>query len=179
MKLSPSTRFLLGTTILLVVVNLALSALYIRTEQRRSALSQQVISATAELEKTRKEMDLTALKKELAETQAQLASPQASFPRDVQGIELLDEVLYLAEESRVQIVSIQSLGSGTEKLGATEYRLMRYSLQVRANLPDLIIFLNKMERSRFTTLVMDNLVISLTAKTAEMGLQLVVYAQKT
>jgi hypothetical protein len=145
----------------LAILNLTLLGLTLRNRDLSAALAGQTAEIEANLAQLQQteSQGMEALQEELSQAEAELARLKASFPDVGAGFNLFRRGFELAQENRVQVESIERLGTTTQSTAAGDLLLTSYRLQGRADLNSCLAFLSSLEREGLDTLALTSIQI--------------------
>ena len=128
----------------------------------RGALTEYVGSASS-LEEQLAAAEARLTEEQLAIAEARLLLEQAYPPDRLSSGSILNSVLQLAQESKVNVVEVSTQPEGDEERNRHTYSTLSIDLQVTGSLRDLAAFVSKLEKGEIGTVVIDEISIAGTA----------------
>jgi hypothetical protein len=169
---------LLGLVVALLLVDAVLLVGYSAAEEQRDRLQRQTLAVESQLATMRRPDALEALRRELAAAEARLAESPNTFPKEVDNLGINALIATAAMQTGVEISKRETGIQAIERFGATDYRAVRYSVVARGDLRQLMLFLNKIETSPYTTLVINGQSALFQNNVWTLQLEMTAYAQK-
>ncbi|MBI2304229.1 MAG: hypothetical protein HYU86_05720 [Chloroflexi bacterium] len=151
-RLTQIERILLVAVALLLLLNGVAFMGFIQGEDERTSLNKELARQQEAATKLQREANVEALKTELDDTKAKLASAQAVFPKRVPSLEILSLLVQSAQNSGVEINSAALAEVKKEKIGTQEYLSTRFSVKAVALPAQASALLKDMEKGPFPTL---------------------------
>ena len=178
LQLTRRQQALAGVAALILVVNLVLLFGYVGAEERRGAAQTQVSAVERQVNGMRRPEDIEALKRELSDVENQLAGSSSFFPKEIDSLAVYGLVANSARQTGVELSGMQNGAPTTEKFGANDYVAIRYAVTVRGQLGQVVAFLNKIETSGISTLIVNNQTYTFGANGWTAVVDIIAYAQK-
>jgi hypothetical protein len=94
----------------------------------------------------------------LEEVKAALAATQTGFPNTIDRNKIIDYLLDLADEYRIQILPLESDGWNVVNIGQ-DYRVLRMGIIADGSLKDVEAFIIGLQTGRYPTLVVSDFTI--------------------
>lgn len=169
---------LLTFVVAALALNLVLLAGYAAVEDQRDRIQRQTLAVEASMATMRRPDDLETLKRELAEVEARLATNPSTFPKEVDNLGINALIATAAAQTGVDVAKRETGAQGIERFGNNDYRSVRYSVVARGDLRQLMVFLNKLETSQYTTLVINGQSATFQNPVWTLQVEMTAYAQK-
>ena len=150
-----SKLLIIPLIIILVAVYYFLGMDYSKQRKEQEALTSQIIEVTQTLRQI--PQPPCDLEQRLAAAQASLAAEQSTFPDNINSTEVIDTILELADNSKVNIISLVTQPWSAEVVGEHDYYVFRLNIAVMGEFPQLLTYLNKLEKGDYTTLIIEAL----------------------
>jgi len=139
MKPSKKVWLILGAVILVAAL-VSVYMVYFRQAEERDALNGRLSAAQASEEKLKDEKK--NLNDDLAQAESLLNASQAQFPESVESIEYGEYLFEIAEDSNVNLASLNFPKPADKKAGAVTYSVVSLSLPVSGELSDIFDFID-------------------------------------
>ncbi|MCS6802310.1 MAG: hypothetical protein RMM58_12875 [Chloroflexota bacterium] len=178
LPLSRLEAVLLALVAAALVLDLVLFAGYSFTEDQRDRVQRQTLAVEASLATMRRPDDLEALKREIAELETQFATNPSIFPKEIDHLGINALIALAANQTGVEVAKRETGAQGVERFGNNEYRSVRYSVVARGDLRQLMVFLNRLETSQYTTLVINGQSAIFQNNIWTLQIEMTAYAQK-
>ncbi|NLG49599.1 MAG: LysM peptidoglycan-binding domain-containing protein [Chloroflexi bacterium] len=154
---------LVGAASLLVLVILAAITLplFLRTIQQRKNMEANLSSLQETIVQARRTQAAqpAMLQQQIAETQGQIQTLLADWPTTEQASQELTRYYQHADELGVQLTRMEALPGDPAPETAPVYRMDRFLIEARGELPDLLRFMEHIGSHSYTTFVLDKLTI--------------------
>jgi hypothetical protein len=143
--------------VVLLAVNCFLGMDYLRQRQRNEALTSQVAEVTQTLADTPEPPQ--DLEQKLAEAEASLADAQDALPRDINGTQVINAILKLAEACEVKAIPLSTRPWSADNIGKGYY-VFRINMAISGGFPQLNSFVSKLKNGEFESIVVESLSVS-------------------
>ncbi|MEW6233084.1 MAG: hypothetical protein AB1566_12330 [Chloroflexota bacterium] len=163
----------------IVVGDVALTVALLEKRRAQANLSWQLDTATRAYEEAnrRASEDSGQLRAQLAAAKDDLATVQLAFPSEVQGTEVLARILGYAQDTGVEISSLQAQPPASEKIGNTSYVVLKFNLQARGELTSIFDFLRRLETGVIKTVKLTNVAVTGSGPGNTLACEVLIYTQ--
>lgn len=117
----------------------------------------------------------SSLEQQLAAAEAELDAERALFTSDLRGTLVLDAVLDLGQASQVKILNARSQLASDSQLGDHTFIILPFYLRAEGDFPQLMAFVDKLEKEAFDTLVVKSVKIAQGTDSFTLDLQFLIY----
>jgi hypothetical protein len=178
LRLSRLELILAVVAVAVVGLDLILIAGYTAAEEQRDRLQRQVAAVESSMSTMRRPDDLETLKREVADIEARLVANPETFPKEIDNLGINALIANAASQTGVEISKRETGAQATERFGNNEYRSAKYSIVARGDLKQVMLFLNKIETSAYSTLVVNGQSATLQNNVWSIQIDMTAYAQK-
>jgi len=152
-----------------LAADVVLAVMYFQQQGEQGSLASELTAAKGALTEysgnaSSLEEQLTLAKTRLAEEQlesaeARLIVEQAYSPDKLSSGGILNGVLQVARESKVDVVEVSTQPEGDEEMDGQTYSTLSIDLQVKGSLSDLVTFIHNLEKGAIKAVTVDEIII--------------------
>jgi Tfp pilus assembly protein PilO len=143
--------------VVLLAVNCFMGMDYLRQRQKNEAVTSQIAEVTQTLADTPEPPQ--DLEQKLAEAEASLADAQNALPRDINGTQVINAILKLADACEVKAIPLSTRPWSADNIGKGYY-VFRINMAISGSFPQLTSFVSKLKNGEFESLVVESLSVT-------------------
>lgn len=163
---------------LMLIGDLVLLMGYAWAADKSESTQRQVAAVEQSMTRLRRPEEVESLKQQYAKAEDELNTTPNAFPKDVDTLALNTLITNSARLTGVDIAKVETGSQSVEHFGSGDYRAYKFTVTARGQLNQMILFLNKLETSNFTTLIISGQAYTLQNNGWNVIIELTAYAQK-